>query len=243
MRSRHVSSASKLPDTPGSRLRRVGPSGLVLMPKPRNRPPMVLWANHQTPRARPGLLPSLLTRPPPCTGSIVHDFVLLASPPCGPQLVPLSTGSLEPSLLVSPSPGGPSRLKTFCARSSPATTRTRPQPTPTHWPRVCPTPVVNHSSLRSGHPSTTGTLLVLRLAIPRRVLCFEDSRLRRRTLVRPVVLIGQTGTHRSDRFGAAAALSSVLRSWLCGSTKEPSGFLVNHWKPRELGVASANLHS
>jgi hypothetical protein len=56
-----------------------------------------------------------------------------------------------------------------------------------------------------------------------------------------VLLTGQT--HRSDRSGAAAAPSSVLRSWLCGSTKEPSGFLVNHWKPRELGVASANLHS
>jgi hypothetical protein len=73
-----------------------------------------------------------LTRPPQCTGSIVHDFVLLVSPPCGPHLVPLCTGSLESSLLVSPSPGGPSRLKTFRARSSPATTRTRPQPTPTH---------------------------------------------------------------------------------------------------------------
>jgi hypothetical protein len=116
----------------GSRLRRVGPSNLVLRPKPRNRPPMVLWANHQTPRARPGFPPSLLTRPPPCTGSIVHDFVLLISPPCGPHLVPLSTGSFELSLLVSPSPGGPSRLKTFRARSSPATTRTRPQPTPAH---------------------------------------------------------------------------------------------------------------
>jgi hypothetical protein len=87
-------------------------------------------ANHQTPRARPGLPPSILTRPPPCTGSIVHDFVLLVSPPCVPHLVPPSTGSLEPSLLVSTSPGGPSRLKTFRARSSPATTRTRPQPTP-----------------------------------------------------------------------------------------------------------------
>jgi hypothetical protein len=52
---------------------------------------------------------------------------------------------------------------------------------------------------------------------------------------------GQTGqTYRSDRSGAAAAPSSVLQSWLCGSTKEPSGFLVNHRKPRELGVASAN---
>jgi hypothetical protein len=55
-----------------------------------------------------------------------------------------------------------------------------------------------------------------------------------------VLLTGQTGTHRS---GAAAAPSSVLRSWLYGSTKEPSGFLVNYWKPRELGIASANRHS
>jgi hypothetical protein len=55
---------------------------------------------------------------------------------------------------------------------------------------------------------------------------------------------GQTGqTHRLDRSGAAAAPSSVLRSWLCGSTKEPSGFLLNHWKLRELGVASAIRHS
>jgi hypothetical protein len=66
------------------------------------------------------------------------------------------------------------------------------------------------------------------------VLYFEDSGLCRRTPVRPVLLTSLTGTHRSDRSGAAAAPSSVLRSWLCGSTKEPSGFLVNHWKPREL---------
>jgi hypothetical protein len=55
-----------------------------------------------------------------------------------------------------------------------------------------------------------------------------------------VLLTGQT--HRSDRSGAATAPSSVLWSWLSGSTKEPSGFLVNHQKPCELGVASANLH-
>jgi hypothetical protein len=61
--------------------------------------------------------------------------------------------------------------------------------------------------------------------------------------VRPVPT-GQTGqTHQSDRSGTAAAPSSVLPSLLCGSTKEPSGFLVNHRKPRELGVASANRHS
>jgi hypothetical protein len=77
-------------------------------------------------------------------------------------------------------------------------------------------------------------------AIPTRVLRFEVSGLRRRTPARPVLPTGQTRTHWS---GAAAPPSSVLRSWLCGSTKEPSGFLVNHRKPRKLGVASANLHS
>jgi hypothetical protein len=71
------------------------------------------------------------------------------------------------------------------------------------------------------------------LAIPMRVLRFEVSGLR--------VPTGQT--HRSDRSDAAAPPSLVLRSWLCGSTKEPSGFLVNHRKPRELGVASTNRHS
>jgi hypothetical protein len=58
-----------------------------------------------------------------------------------------------------------------------------------------------------------------------------------------VLLTGQIGTHRSDWFGAAIAPSSVLRSCLCGSTKEPSGFLANHRKPRELGVATTNRHS
>jgi hypothetical protein len=80
--------------------------------------------------------------------------------------------------------------------------------------------------------------------IPTRAFRFEDSGLRRRTPVRPVLLTGLTGqTHRSDRSGAAAAPSSVLRSGLCGSTKEQSDFLVNHWKPHELGVDSANRHS
>jgi hypothetical protein len=81
-------------------------------------------------------------------------------------------------------------------------------------------------------------------AISTPVLHFEVSRLRRRTPVRPMLLTGQTDqTHRSDRSGAVATPSSVLRSWLCESTKEPSGFLVNQWKPRLLGVASANRHS
>jgi hypothetical protein len=75
-------------------------------------------------------------------------------------------------------------------------------------------------------------------AIPTRVLRFEDFGLRRRTPVRPVLRTGQTDIHRLDR-----SYPPVLRYWLCGSTKEPSGFLVNHCKPRELGVASANRHS
>jgi hypothetical protein len=50
--------------------------------------------------------------------------------------------------------------------------------------------------------------------------------------VRPVPTGLTSQIHRSDRSGAAAAPSSVLRSWLCGSTKEPSRFLVNHtWRP------------
>jgi hypothetical protein len=53
--------------------------------------------------------------------------------------------------------------------------------------------------------------------------------------VRPVSSIGHTG------FGLIATPS--LWPWLCGSAKQPSGFLVNHYKPRELGVASANHHS
>jgi hypothetical protein len=55
------------------------------------------------------------------------------------------------------------------------------------------------------------------LATLTRVLCFEVSGLHHRTLVRPVLLTGQTGqTHRSDRSRTAAPPSSVLRSWLCG---------------------------
>jgi hypothetical protein len=58
------------------------------------------------------------------------------------------------------------------------------------------------------------------LAIPTSVLRFEVSRFRRRTPVRPVLLTGQTGqTHWSDRSGTTAALSLVLRSCLCRSTK------------------------
>jgi hypothetical protein len=89
-------------------------------------------------------------------------------------------------------------------------------------------------AMRSRHVSSTSKILD----------CVVAHRLDRcSSPVRPVPT-GQTGqTHQSDLSGAAAAPSSVLRSWLCGSTKDPSGFLVNHWKPRELGAASSNCHS
>jgi hypothetical protein len=43
----------------------------------------------------------------------IHDFVLLFLPPCGTHLTPLATGSLEPSILVSPLLGGPARHRPF----------------------------------------------------------------------------------------------------------------------------------
>jgi hypothetical protein len=43
----------------------------------------------------------------------VDDFFLLFSPPCGPHLTPLVTGSLESGLLVSPLLGGPARNRPF----------------------------------------------------------------------------------------------------------------------------------
>jgi hypothetical protein len=85
-----------------------------------------------------------------------------------------------------------------------------------------------------GCPATANFLsLDASLAILTRVLRFEASGSCRRTPVRPVPT-GQT---------VLMLLHLRLHSCLCGSTKEPSGFLVNHLKPRELGVASANHHS
>jgi hypothetical protein len=50
-------------------------------------------------------------------------------------------------------------------------------------------------------------------AIPARVLRFKDSRLRRRTPVRPVLLTSPTGTHRSNRSDPPVRLV-----WSCCST-------------------------
>jgi hypothetical protein len=75
------------------------------------------------------------------------------------------------------------------------------------------------------------------LAIPTRVLHFEFSRLRHRTPVRPVLLTGQTGTHRSDRsdppvrpvwsccisvFGSSVLALWINQEtqWFCGEPSE-----------------------
>jgi hypothetical protein len=55
------------------------------------------------------------------------------------------------------------------------------------------------------------------LAIPTRVLCFEDSELRRRTLVRPVLLTGRTGL---------ALLPHRLRFFGLGFVDQPSNLVV-----------------
>jgi hypothetical protein len=86
---------------------------------------MALWMNQgtqlfsgeqpETPRTQCSLRQSpLITRLPRSPGStlvlrlnkeIVHDFILMFLPPCGPHLTPLVTGSLEPSLLIISTPG------------------------------------------------------------------------------------------------------------------------------------------
>jgi hypothetical protein len=54
---------------------------------------------------------------------------------------------------------------------------------------------------------------------------------------------GQTGSpNRSSRFWPDSHARSS-RPQLCGSAEQHDDFLVNHRKPRELDVASANHHS
>jgi hypothetical protein len=87
---------------------------------------LALWINQgiewfsgeplETPRTQRSLRQSpLMTRLPRSPIStlflrlnkeIVHDFIFLFMPPCSPHLTPLTTGSLERSLLVFSTPGG-----------------------------------------------------------------------------------------------------------------------------------------
>jgi hypothetical protein len=104
LRPRHVSSASKL-------LSRLDPvsthraSGLGYVVQPCNLASFVV--NRRKPRVHTPVMSHYPTPTP------VHDFVLLFLPPCGAHLTPLATGSLEPSLLVSPLLGGPARHRPF----------------------------------------------------------------------------------------------------------------------------------
>jgi hypothetical protein len=63
--------------------------------------------NRRKPRVQTSVM-SLYPAP-----ALVHDFVLLFLPPCGPRSTPLATGSLKSSLLVSPLLGGPARHRPF----------------------------------------------------------------------------------------------------------------------------------
>jgi hypothetical protein len=110
---------------------------------------LALWINQgtqwfsgeppETPRTWCSLRQSpLMTRLPRSPGStlvlrlnqeIVHDFIFLFMPPCGPLLTPLATGSFERSLLVFSTPGGLtgddlSRLFFTCTNTSQAATCT-----------------------------------------------------------------------------------------------------------------------
>jgi hypothetical protein len=110
---------------------------------------LTLWINQgtqwffgeppKTPRTRCSLrqspLMTWLPRSPDSTlvfrlnQEIVHDFILLFMPPCGPHLTPLATGSLERSLLVFSTLGGLtgddlSRLFFTCTNTSEAATCT-----------------------------------------------------------------------------------------------------------------------
>jgi hypothetical protein len=156
--SKHLGACDQGGQTaPPGRLDRLG--GQTVPPRRLDRPgwphllvessASVLWLNRvtqwfsgeplQTPRTRCSLRQSpLMTRLPRSLGSTlvlrliqetVHDFVLLFLPPCGPHLTPLTTESLESSLLVFSTPGGLtgddlSRLFFTCTNTSQAATCT-----------------------------------------------------------------------------------------------------------------------
>ena len=104
--------------------------------------PAQCWFCGQTnkPRVQASVVSRYLA-PAPCTR---HRLALLA--PCEPHLIPSSTGSLEPSLLVSPSPEATqaqdlSRLFFTCNNANQAASNTC-----NTRPRVSPHNIVNHSS-------------------------------------------------------------------------------------------------
>jgi hypothetical protein len=153
LRSRCVSSASKIPDCIvahrsdrcSSPVRPVWHCYSTVF----DSSVLALWINQgtqwfsgeppETPRTQCSLRQSpLMTRLPRSPSSplvlrlnqeTVHDFILLFMPPCGPHMTPLATRSLERSLLVFSTPGGLtgddlSCLFFTCTNTSQATTCT-----------------------------------------------------------------------------------------------------------------------
>jgi hypothetical protein len=159
LRSRRVSSASKIPDCViahrsdrcSSPVRPVPPVRLVwhCCSTVFGSSVLALWINQgtqwflgeppETLRTRCSLRQSpLMTRLPCSPGSTlvlrlyqetIHDFILLFMPPCGPHLTPLVTGSLERSLLVFSTPGGLTGDDLSCLFFTCTNTR-KPQPAP-----------------------------------------------------------------------------------------------------------------
>jgi hypothetical protein len=131
LRSRCVSSASKLLDAPGSHLR---PPSLQSWFCGSTKKPDGFLVNLR----KPCVQTPVVSHYP--ASAHVHDFVLLFFPPCGrlaflatmqPTLDPAGhrVTRAEPTYLSTPR--RPCKVKTFRACSSPAPTQIKPQPEPT----------------------------------------------------------------------------------------------------------------
>jgi hypothetical protein len=113
-------------------------------------------------RHKPRVQTPVMSRYP--SPALIHDFVLLFLPPCGPHLTPLATGSLKTSLLVSSLLGGLTRHRPFVSalhlhqKNQPATYTCNTRP------RVSPHHVVNHSSKPGATIHRSSDALVIKSA-------------------------------------------------------------------------------
>jgi hypothetical protein len=108
----------------------------------------------------------------------VHDFVLLFLPPCGPHLTLLATGSIKPSLLVSPLLGGPTRHRPFALALHMHRRKSSPTCTCNTQQRVSPHHVVNHSSQLGVtiHRSSDAPVLIFGAGCSNRMLILKTLR-------------------------------------------------------------------